>query len=301
MKILVTGAYGQLGNEVNCLTSKYPDWQFLFTDVDTLDITNENALEIWFQNNKPNYIVNCAAYTAVDKAETDSETAIEVNSLAPKQLAKQAKKSGAGLIHISTDYVFDGESFTPYSEEADVNPKSVYGESKLLGEKNCFEENPDSVIIRTSWLYSSFGNNFVKTMLRLGVERGQLKVVFDQVGTPTYAADLANSILSIIQISEKQPDRFVPGIYHYSNEGVASWYDFAKAIFEISEVKCIVSPVRSVEFPTLAKRPDFSVLDKSKIKNTFGIIVPYWRESLEKCISKLYFVSGDVRDNKDHC
>ncbi|MCA1760155.1 MAG: dTDP-4-dehydrorhamnose reductase [Bacteroidales bacterium] len=287
MKILITGAYGQLGNEIKVLSVAFPDWQFLFTDVDTLDITNENALEIWFQNNKPNYIVNCAAYTAVDKAETDSETAIKVNSLAPKLLAKQAKKSGARLIHISTDYVFDGESFTPYSEEADVNPKSVYGESKLLGEKNCIEENPESVVIRTSWLYSFFGNNFVKTMLRLGVERGQLKVVFDQVGTPTYAADLANSILSIIQISEKQPDRFVPGIYHYSNEGVASWYDFAKAIFEISEVSCTVNPVLSDQFPTSAKRPNYSILDKSKIKNTFGITIPYWRDSLKICVERL--------------
>jgi dTDP-4-dehydrorhamnose reductase len=287
MKILVTGAYGQLGNEIKVLSEKFQDWQFLLTDVDTLDITSESKLEIWFQNNKPDYVVNSAAYTAVDKAETDSETAEKVNSLAPQLLAKQAKKSDAKLIHISTDYVFDGEAFSPYSETDPVNPKSVYGYTKLQGEQNCFKENPETVVIRTSWLYSAFGNNFVKTMLRLGKERGQLNVVFDQIGTPTYAADLANAILSIIQISEKQPDRFVPGIYHYSNEGVASWYDLAKAVFEISDVKCTVSPVRSVEFPTLAKRPDFSVLDKSKIKNTFGIAIPYWRESLEKCIQKL--------------
>jgi dTDP-4-dehydrorhamnose reductase len=287
MKILVTGAYGQLGNEINCLIDKYPDWQFLFTDADTLDITNEKALEIWFQNNKPNYIINCAAYTAVDKAESDTESAEKVNALAPKLLAKQAKIIDAKLIHISTDYVFDGESFTPYSEAVKVNPKSVYGETKLQGELNCFKENPDTIIIRTSWLYSSFGNNFVKTMLRLGKERRQLNVVFDQVGTPTYAADLANIILSIIEISEKEPEKFVPGIYHYSNEGVASWYDFAKAVIEISEVKCTVSPVRSVQFPTPAKRPDFSVLDKSKIKNTFGITIPYWRESLKICLRKL--------------
>lgn len=301
MKILITGAYGQLGNEIKVLSVAFPDWQFLFTDVDALDITDENALEIWFQNNKPNYIVNCAAYTAVDKAETDSETAIKVNSLAPQLLAKQAKKSGAKLIHISTDYVFDGESFTPYTEEADVNPKSVYGETKLHGEQNCLEENPETIIIRTSWLYSAFGNNFVKTMLKLGKERGQLKVVYDQIGSPTYAADLASTILSIIQISEKQPDRFVPGIYHYSNGGVASWYDFAKAIFEISGVNCKVDPVLSDQFPTAAKRPHFSVLNKSRIKNVFGIAIPYWRESLENCISKLYFVSGDVRDIKDNC
>jgi len=287
MKILITGAYGQLGNEINCLTTKYPEWQFLFTDVDTLDITNESALEIWFKNNKLDYVINCAAYTAVDKAETDSETAKKVNSLAPKLLGKFSKKFDAKLIHISTDYVFDGEAFTPYSESDSVNPKGVYGETKLLGEQFCLEENSESLVIRTSWLYSTFGNNFVKTMLRLGKERGKLNVVFDQIGTPTYAADLANAILSVIQISEKQPEKFVPGIYHYSNEGVASWFDFAKAVFEISGVKCDVSPVRSVEFPTPAKRPNYSVLDKSKIKKTFGITIPYWRESLKICIERL--------------
>jgi dTDP-4-dehydrorhamnose reductase len=287
MKILVTGAYGQLGNEINCLTAKFPDWQFLFTDVDSLDITSESELEAWFQNHKPDYVINCAAYTAVDKAESDIEAAVNVNELAPKILAKYSKTYSAKFIHISTDYVFDGKGCVPYSEEDNVNPKSIYGKTKLQGEKNCFEVNADSIIIRTSWLYSSFGNNFVKTMLRLGSERGQLNVVFDQVGTPTYAADLANSILEIISITQNNPETFIPGIYHYSNEGVASWYDFAKAVFEISGVKCTVSPVRSVEFPTPAKRPDFSVLDKSKIKNTFGIKIPYWRDSLKICIQSL--------------
>ena len=287
MKILVTGAYGQLGNEINCLISGYPAWQFLFTDVDSLDITSEGALKSWFQNNKPDFVVNCAAYTAVDKAETDVETAEKVNAVAPRLLGKYTKKFGAKLIQISTDYVFDGESFTPYSETDEVNPKGVYGETKLRGEQNCMEENPETVIIRTSWLYSTFGNNFVKTMLRLGKERGLLNVVYDQVGTPTYAADLAKTILEIIKISDKEPVRFVPGIYHYSNEGVASWYDFAKAIFEISGVECAVSPVRSIEFPTPAKRPNYSVLDKAKIKSTFDISVPYWRESLKICIENL--------------
>jgi len=287
MKILVTGAYGQLGNEINCLTSKYPALQFLFTDVDSLDITSESALEIWFQNNKPDYVVNCAAYTAVDKAETDTETAEKVNALAPSLLGKFSNEIGAKLIHISTDYVFDGESFTPYSESDKVNPKSIYGETKLQGEQNCIKENHETVIIRTSWLYSTFGNNFVKTMLRLGNERGRLNVVYDQVGTPTYAADLAKTILDIIELTEKDSTKFVPGIYHFSNEGVASWYDFAKAIFEISKLECAVSPVRSVEFPTPAKRPNYSVLDKAKIKNTFGITIPYWRESLMNCIQKL--------------
>ncbi|HSO85723.1 MAG TPA: dTDP-4-dehydrorhamnose reductase [Draconibacterium sp.] len=287
MKILVTGAYGQLGNEINCLTASCPDWQFVFTDIDSLDITSKNALEIWFQNNKPNYIINCAAYTAVDKAESDAETAEKVNTQAPKLLAKQAKKFGIKLIHVSTDYVFDGKSFIPYSEDAKVNPQSIYGETKLQGEQNCFEENPDTIIIRTSWLYSAFGNNFVKTMLRLGKERGQLNVVFDQVGTPTYAADLAGAILDIISISVKNPEKFVPGIYHYSNEGVASWYDFAKAVFEISGVNCKVDPVLSDQFPTAAKRPNYSVLNKSKIKNGFGITVPYWRDSLKICVERL--------------
>ena len=287
MKILVTGAFGQLGNEIKCLTTKYPDWQFLFTDVDSLDITNENELEAWFQNNKPDFVINCAAYTAVDKAESDIETAEKVNELAPKLIGKFSKKSGAKLIQISTDYVFDGESFNPYSEEAKVNPKSVYGETKLQGEKNCFEENPQTVIIRTSWLYSAFGNNFVKTMLRLGKDRGQLNVVYDQVGTPTYAADLANAILEIIAIAAKNPEKFVPGIYHYSNEGVASWYDFAKAVFDISGVHCNVNPVLSDQFPTVAKRPNYSVLNKLKIKNVFGITVPYWRDSLKICVERL--------------
>jgi dTDP-4-dehydrorhamnose reductase len=287
MKILITGAYGQLGNEINSLTYKYPKWQFLFTDVDTLDITDENAVKLYLEENKPDFVVNCAAYTAVDKAESDIETAKRVNELAPKLLSKYAKVAGAKFIHISTDYVFDGEAYKPYSENDAVNPKSVYGETKLKGEQNCFDENPQSLVIRTSWLYSTFGNNFVKTMLRLGRERDQLKVVFDQAGTPTYAGDLAKVILSIIERTEKKVENFVPDIYHYSNEGVASWYDFAKSIFEISGIKCEVTPVLSVEFPTPAKRPNFSVLDKTKIKNTFGIKIPYWKDSLHYCIQKL--------------
>ncbi len=287
MNIIVTGAYGQLGNEINCLTSKYPDWQFIFTDIDSMDITSENAVKDFFEKNNPEYIINCAAYTAVDKAESDTETAETVNSLAPGLLAKYAKQFTAKMIQVSTDYVFDGSASKPYIETDNVNPQSIYGKTKLSGEQLSVAENAETIIIRTSWLYSSFGNNFVKTMLRLAVERGKINVVFDQVGTPTFAADLANIILTIIEISEKEPEKFVPGIYHYSNEGVASWYDFAKAIFEISEVKCTVSPVRSIEFPTPAKRPEYSVLDKSKIKNTFGISIPYWKESLKICLRKL--------------
>ncbi|HPE76674.1 MAG TPA: dTDP-4-dehydrorhamnose reductase [Draconibacterium sp.] len=287
MKILITGAYGQLGSEIKALTEKYKTWQFLFTDADVLDITDENAINIYFRQNQPDFVINCAAYTAVDKAESDAETAEKVNALAPKLLAKYSGITGSKLIHISTDYVFNGESFVPYTEEDKVNPAGVYGKTKLQGEINCFEENPGSLVIRTSWLYSTFGNNFVKTMLRLAGERDKLNVVFDQVGTPTNAADLAGAILSIIQISEKDNGKFVPGIYHYSNEGVASWYDFAKAIFETTGVKCEVSPVLSDQFPTPAKRPNYSVLNKSKIKNTFGLTIPYWKESLTICLEKI--------------
>ena len=287
MKILITGAYGQLGNELNVLSNQYPEWQFLFTDADTLDITDENAVELFFQTHLPGVVINCAAYTAVDKAETDTETAWKINALAPGILARAAKKTDSKLIHISTDYVFDGTACQPLTETVDVNSTGVYGKTKLEGEQNCRSENPETLIIRTSWLYSSFGNNFVKTMLRIGKEKVRLNVVFDQIGTPTFAADLASAILSIIKKSEEKPEKFVPGIYHYSNEGVASWYDFAQAIFEIANINCQISPVRTVDFPTPARRPAFSVLDKSKIKNTFGIKIPYWRESLITCMEKL--------------
>lgn len=287
MKILVTGAYGQLGNELNCLTSEYPEWQFIFTDIDSLDITNEESVNIFFVKNELDFVINCAAYTAVDKAENDAGTAEKVNAEASRILGKCSKNKGAKLIHVSTDYVFDGSSSKPYVETDNVNPQSIYGKTKLLGEQLCINENPETVIIRTSWLYSTFGNNFVKTMLRLAGERGKLNIVFDQVGTPTYAADLAKAILTIIELCENEPKRFIPGVYHYSNEGVASWFDFAKAIFEISEIKCTVSPIRSVEFPTPAKRPEYSVIDKSKIKNTFALNIPYWKDSLKICLERL--------------
>jgi dTDP-4-dehydrorhamnose reductase len=287
MKILVTGAYGQLGNELKVLSTDYPEWQFLFTDADTLDITNDFSVKTFFDRNKPDFVINCAAYTAVDKAETDIETAEKVNVLAPEILAKTAAETGAKLIHVSTDYVFDGTSHLPYSETSAVNPVSVYGKTKLTGETLALAANSQTIVIRTSWLYSSFGNNFVKTMLRLGHERGLLNVVFDQVGTPTYAADLASVILFIIAAAEAKPEDFIPGVYHYSNEGVASWYDFAKTIFELSEMNVRVNPVRSDQFPTVAKRPAFSVLDKTKIKTTFYAEIPYWKDSLEICLRKL--------------
>ena len=284
MKVLVTGAYGQLGKELECLSDKYPNWTFLFTDVDTLDITDETEVNNYFQENKPSFIVNCAAYTAVDKAESDQKMAMKINGEAPGILAKASKKIGAQIIHVSTDYVFNGRAFIPYSETDITEPNSVYGRTKLHGEERCQSENANSIIIRTSWLYSAFGNNFVKTMMRLGKERESVKVIYDQIGTPTNAEDLAGAILSIIEKVTNKPDNYQPGIYHYSNEGVASWYDFAKAVFEFSEINCEVIPVLTHEFVTAANRPNYSVLNKSKIKNTFGIKIPFWRDSLHFCI-----------------
>jgi len=255
--------------------------------VDSLDITDGNAVIKYFQDTNPNYVINCAAYTAVDKAESNVETVRRINSIAPGILANVAKRISAKMIHISTDYVFDGQAYLPLVETDEVNPIGVYGKSKLAGEQNCVKENQHSIIIRTSWLYSSFGNNFVKTMLRLGKERESLKVVFDQVGSPTYAADLAKAILDIVKLSEEDQENFVPGIYHYSNEGAISWFDFSKAIFEITGLKCYVSPVLSEEFPTPAHRPNYSVLNKSKIKNIFKLQIPYWRDSLKICLDKL--------------
>jgi dTDP-4-dehydrorhamnose reductase len=287
MKILVTGAYGQLGNELKELSVNYQDWQFLITDLDSLDITNEQEVDVFFRENKPDFVVNCAAYTAVDKAESDAETAHKVNALAPEILAGAAKSQNAGFIHISTDYVFDGNSFLPYTENDPVKPSGIYGKTKQEGEERSLRAYSNSIVIRTSWLYSFFGNNFVKTMLRLGQEREMLKVVFDQIGTPTFAGDLAKAILQIIKYYKDEPEKYLPGIYHYSNEGVASWYDFALAIFELARINCKVLPVLSEEFPTAAKRPHYSVLNKSKIKATFNLEIPYWKESLKICINKL--------------
>lgn len=287
MKILVTGAYGQLGNELKVLAEKDSDHQFLFTDADTLDITDKNQVRQFFEKEKPEFVVNCAAYTAVDKAEVETDLAQRINANAPALLAKYTTQFDCGFIHISTDYVFNGKSFIPYNENDPVQPESVYGKTKLAGENFVLSSESKAVIIRTSWLYSSFGNNFVKTMLRLGEERDLLKVVYDQVGTPTYAADLAKAVLSILTIYEKEPENFQPGIYHFSNEGVTSWYDFAKSIFEMSGLGCKVLPVLSDEFPTPAKRPAYSVLNKSKIKETFKLEIPYWKDSLEICLKKL--------------
>ena len=277
-KILVTGANGQLGSELRVL-SVNSNHEFLFTDVAELDITNREAVDNYVSEHGAEIIVNCAAYTNVDKAEDDTEMADNINHLAVKNLAEVSAKYKLILIHISTDYVFDGSKNTPYLETDPTAPLGVYGRTKLAGEKAVTDSGCDYLIIRTSWLYSSFGNNFVKTMRRLTAEKDSLKVVFDQVGTPTYAGDLAQAILKIID-SGKYADN--AGIYHFSNEGVCSWYDFAIEIRNLSGNLCDIQPCHSDEFPSKVKRPNFSVLDKTKIKETFGLKIPYWKVSLRE-------------------
>ena len=281
--ILVTGANGQVGSELRELSSNYP-YQFFFTDRETLDITNEDALKNFVKVNNINTIINCAAYTAVDKAESDEQTADLVNRKAVKKLAKISQENNIKLIHISTDYVFDGKAYKPYCEEFQTNPKSVYGKTKLDGENELIKINPhNSIIIRTSWVYSSYGANFVKTMLRLGKEKESLGVIFDQVGTPTYAAHLARTILDILpQINNDKV-----AIYNYSNEGVLSWYDFAKEIMKMAKLPCTINPIETFQYPTPAKRPHYSLLNKSKIKKEFDISIPYWKDSLDECLRRL--------------
>ena len=277
-KILVTGANGQLGSELRVL-SVNSNHEFLFTDVAELDITNREAVDNYVSEHGTDIIVNCAAYTNVDKAEDDTEMADNINHLAVKNLAEVSAKYKLILIHISTDYVFDGSKNTPYLETDPTAPLGVYGRTKLAGEKAVTDSGCDYLIIRTSWLYSSFGNNFVKTIRRLTAEKDSLKVVFDQVGTPTYAADLASAILEIIETGKYKSNS---GIYHFSNEGVCSWYDFAIEIRNLSGNLCDIQPCHSDEFPSKVKRPNFSVLDKTKIKETFGLKIPYWKVSLRE-------------------
>ncbi|MFV0555225.1 MAG: dTDP-4-dehydrorhamnose reductase [Mangrovibacterium sp.] len=283
-KILIIGSNGQLGSEIKSLSGLETDFEFLFTDVQELDATDFQALQLYCEENKPDFIVNCAAYTAVDIAETDVDLAKLINVSIPKYIGRVAKATKTRVIHISTDYVFDGMSYLPYVEDDLVGPNSVYGKTKLNGEIALIKEESKAIIIRTSWLYSSFGKNFVKTMIKLGEEREQLSVIADQVGTPTYARDLAEAIIAIIKQAE---DNWQPGIYHYSNEGVASWYDFAKQIHELGNISCTVYPISTEDYPTPAKRPSYSILNKSKIKNTFGITIPYWRDSLKSCLNTL--------------
>jgi dTDP-4-dehydrorhamnose reductase len=278
--ILVTGVNGQVGSEIKELSSNY-DYNFLFTTSKELDITEHKKVKEFIKENNIKTIINCGAYTGVDKAEDEKELANDINHLAVKNLAILSNEFGIKLIHISTDYVFDGENFKPYTEDDITNPNGIYGQTKLDGENAMISINPlNSIIIRTSWVYSSFGNNFVKTMLRLGKEKDELGVIFDQVGTPTYARDLAKTILDILPNIKNDKTE----IYNYSNKGVLSWYDFAKEIMRMAKLDCIINPIETKDYPTPAKRPHYSLLNKSKIKQEFHITIPYWKDSLDECL-----------------
>ncbi len=280
--ILITGCNGQLGNEMQVLAGRYTQFTYFFTDVAELDITDEDAVTAYIEANRIDCVVNCAAFTAVDKAETSEELCDRLNHRAPGSLAAAVSRRGGWMIQVSTDYVFDGTQYRPYREEDPTCPATVYGRTKRAGEERVLAACPQSVVIRTAWLYSTYGNNFVKTMLRLGREKDALGVIFDQVGTPTYARDLAVAIFTIL---DKGP---VAGIYHFSNEGVISWYDFTKAIHRIAGItSCRVRPLHTEEYPVPAPRPHYSVLDKTRIKETYGMEIPYWEESLAECIRLL--------------
>jgi dTDP-4-dehydrorhamnose reductase len=280
-KILVTGAHGQLGSEIKFLSVHYPDREFVFTDYHDLDITDAAAVLSFVEKGSYYAVINCAAYTAVDKAESEKEKAFLINETGAKNLAVAAAKAGAKYIHISTDFIFDGTHSTPILEDDKPAPLSVYGASKLAGELAVMEANPDSLILRTSWVYSSYGANFVKTILKLCRERESLNVIYDQVGTPTYARDLAQAIMLILDVSI---ERKITGIFNFSNEGVASWYDFAIAIRDLAGLHTKILPIETSQYPTPAVRPKYSVLNKKKVKETFGMEIPYWRASLAKCM-----------------
>jgi dTDP-4-dehydrorhamnose reductase len=284
VRILVTGSNGQLGNEIRVLAQDYPDFDFIYTDVDELDITDQLKVEAFFVANKPEVIINCAAYTAVDRAESDEAKAYLINATAVENLAKSSAAIGALIVQVSTDYVFDGKSYLPYNESDKTNPLSAYGRTKLAGENAVFQYASKGLILRTAWLYSAFGNNFVKTMTKYSIERDELKVVYDQVGTPTYARDLAKAILDIIPSAIH---RSGTDLFHYSNEGVASWYDFARFVITFSGINCDIKPILTRDYPTPAIRPCFSVLNKSKIKDIYKIQIPYWSDSVKDCIQRL--------------
>lgn len=282
MNILVTGANGQLGNEMQVLARENLQHTYFFTDVQELDMCDEQAVYAYVSEHKIDIIVNCAAYTAVDKAEDNVELCDKLNNIAPGYLARAAQANGAAMIQVSTDYVFDGTAHIPYTEEEPTCPASVYGSTKLAGEQNVMDHCEKAMVIRTAWLYSIYGNNFVKTMIRLGQERDSLGVIFDQIGTPTYANDLAQTIFAAINKG------VVRGIYHFSDEGVCSWYDFTIAIHRLAGIaSCKVKPLHTADYPAKAPRPHYSVLDKTKIKDTFGIEIPHWEESLKRCINQL--------------
>ncbi|MCB4807295.1 dTDP-4-dehydrorhamnose reductase [Tamlana sp. 62-3] len=282
IQILVTGANGQLAQCLKTLTTNLEGYQFYFYSRNDFDISDKAKVEAIFKTKNFSFCINCAAFTNVDTSESNKETSDLINHKAVYNLAVACTQNNVKLIHVSTDFVFDGNQSLPYQETDKTNPLGVYGNSKLLGEKAIQNTLKAHYILRTSWLYSEFGNNFLKTMLRLAETRPEIGVVFDQVGTPTYAVDLAALIISIIQ---KDNDAF--GVYHYSNEGVASWYDFAVAIFNLKNLNTKVLPIRSIQYPTPAKRPSFSVFDKQKVKHTFNVSIPHWRTSLEKCLQNV--------------
>ncbi len=282
-KILITGANGQLGNEFRALEDRYPGHSFIFLSRQDLSIADAGNVKEVLQQHHPDWVINCAAYTAVDKAETEQDLAMSINAHATGILAAVCTELQARFIHISTDYVFDGSSASPYREDATTGPINTYGHTKLRGEQLALEENPDAIIIRTSWVYSYFGNNFVKTMMRLMKERESINVVADQVGSPTYAADLANAIMHII---ESPNAKNIRGIFHYSNEGQISWYEFAQAIKELTGSNCNVNPIPSSQYPTPAKRPQYSLLDKTRIRSELNLEIPGWRDSLVVCIQR---------------
>lgn len=284
--ILVTGASGQLGSEIRELSARYGGYEFIFTDTAELDITDAGATKAFIEANAPSWVINCAAYTAVDRAEDEESLATLINSGGVENIVNALRGTDCRLIHISTDYVFDGNSPVPYTEDDATSPVSVYGRSKLAGEKAALQW-PNTIIIRTSWLYSSYGNNFVKTILRKAGSAQEISVVFDQVGSPTYAADLAAAIMDIVSGVIRNRHNFVPGIFNYSDEGVCSWFDLATEIVREAESQCSVIPVRSSAWPSKVRRPAFSVLDKSRIKESYNLRIPHWRTSLNNCISKI--------------
>ncbi|MCF8244515.1 MAG: dTDP-4-dehydrorhamnose reductase [Saprospiraceae bacterium] len=288
--ILVTGSKGQVGMELQTLANHFPDFDYIFVDIDELDITNPAAVNSFFKKNSVDYCINCAAYTAVDTAETETNLAWKVNTIGPENLSVACAANNSLLLHISTDYVYHTQQTKPYIETDFTNPQGTYARTKLNGDEAVLKNHPGrALVLRTSWIYSSFGNNFVKTMLRLGAEKEELSVIYDQIGTPTYARDLAQVLLGIVKKIENQEvdKKFFTGVYHFSNEGVTSWYDFAVAIFDIKKMPVKVHPIETRDYPTPAKRPPYSVLNKAKIKNNFGIQIAHWQQSLRECLELL--------------
>lgn len=287
-KIAITGANGQLGMELRELSAVYTVFDYLFLSRNELSIEDARSVKLFFTKSRPQYLINCAAYTAVDKAESEKEQAFLINAKAVGILAAACKEYNCRFIHISTDYVFDGTASVPYQEDSPTHPQSIYGASKLEGEMQALQFNPGAIIVRTSWVYSGFEKNFVKTMLKLMNEKEEINVVNDQYGSPTYAADLAEAVLQIIvNLSTRESPHITQGVYHFSNEGVISWYDFALAIKKLSGSKCKINPIPTSQYPTPAKRPLYSALDKTKIKHDFGITLKNWKQSLTDCIQKI--------------